>query len=551
MPLAATQEGEASGSRAPARRRGRCSTTAVAAALRRGRSSATAASAAAMPATTARSVALVRARRQSSGSQSAQRKKRRRRAGSNKRPSKRKRTSEEEEEEVSSAGSSPIRVPHIPDEVYRRGLDDPDTWKTIQKAQADYDAKLARRMTYPTLNVHMIRASMCVLDDPELVPDHESARKAVLHAAQSVVGISSSVGGKPLARGCGFWIDWDKKNKMGTFLTTSRLICTESPSFNCWLGQEEYDLDAEVLVHLQGDITEKAHLQYLQKHYDLAFFSVKVDQPVYIPSFNDGVKRANKVFELGRDESSFLRISYGVVKYLNPNLFERYHYMFVQGADPQPEYGNGGPLIDFDGKIVGMVNGNTRGSFIPSSILVKCLHLWKKFQRIPRPHLGMKFWSIEFIDLALSENILRMCNIDDGLIVKEVSEGSPAEKLGIRAGDVIKCFNGERISTTVELENMLLSKCEDESDNLNSEVDVELEVFHIRKFLWRNRTLTVNVSDDGEVVDPGVRYPFGKGTSVSSVSPSEPSEKPGSIPCHLTEQTEGDTMVDTESPAYC
>jgi hypothetical protein len=49
------------------------------------------------------------------------------------------------------------------------------------------------------------------------------------------------------------------------------------------------------------------------------------------------VKRANKVFELGRDESSFLRISYGVVKYLNPNLFERYHYMFVQGADPQPE----------------------------------------------------------------------------------------------------------------------------------------------------------------------------------------------------------------------
>jgi S1-C subfamily serine protease len=33
-----------------------------------------------------------------------------------------------------------------------------------------------------------------------------------------------------------------------------------------------------------------------------------------------------------------------------------------------------------------------------------------------------------------------------------VSEGSPAEKLGIRAGDVIKCFNGERISTTVEVD---------------------------------------------------------------------------------------------------
>jgi S1-C subfamily serine protease len=33
-----------------------------------------------------------------------------------------------------------------------------------------------------------------------------------------------------------------------------------------------------------------------------------------------------------------------------------------------------------------------------------------------------------------------------------VSEGSHAEKLGIRDGDVIKCVNGEHISTTVEVD---------------------------------------------------------------------------------------------------
>ena len=188
-----------------------------------------------------------------------------------------------------------------------------------------------------------------------------------------------------------------------------------------WLGQEEYDTHAEVLVHMQGGATEKATLQYHQKHYDLAFFSVRMDRPVHILSFNDGVKRSDQVFELGRDEESFLRISHGVVKILNPNLLERYHYMHVHSADPLPDYGIGGPLIDFGGKIVGMVNGNTSGSFIPSSILVKCLHLWRKFQRIPRPQLGMKFWSIKFVDIALAENILCKCNIDDGLIVKEVS----------------------------------------------------------------------------------------------------------------------------------
>jgi hypothetical protein len=45
------------------------------------------------------------------------------------------------------------------------------------------------------------------------------------------------------------------------------------------------------------------------------------------------VKHADQVLELGRDESSFLRISHGVVIYSRENLLERYHYMHVDGAD--------------------------------------------------------------------------------------------------------------------------------------------------------------------------------------------------------------------------
>jgi hypothetical protein len=64
----------------------------------------------------------------------------------NQRSYRRKRTREEEEEkreeEVSSSpGSSPIRVPRIPDDVYRR-FGDPDTRRTLEQAETDYDAKL-------------------------------------------------------------------------------------------------------------------------------------------------------------------------------------------------------------------------------------------------------------------------------------------------------------------------------------------------------------------------------------------------------------------------
>jgi S1-C subfamily serine protease len=36
-----------------------------------------------------------------------------------------------------------------------------------------------------------------------------------------------------------------------------------------------------------------------------------------------------------------------------------------------------------------------------------------------------------------------------------VSEGSVAEKLGVRRGDIIKSWNGENISTTIEVNVVL------------------------------------------------------------------------------------------------
>ena len=148
MPRAATQEGEPSGSRARALRRGRSST--------------------AMPTTTAQPMALMRTRRQSSStSPSAQeplvRSKRKGKAAGNQRSNKRKRTEEEaeeerddkkereEEEEVSSAGSSPLRAPYIPDEMYL--TEDMDLAESIKKTQTKYSAKLG--LFFPSFDFYL------------------------------------------------------------------------------------------------------------------------------------------------------------------------------------------------------------------------------------------------------------------------------------------------------------------------------------------------------------------------------------------------------------
>ncbi len=49
----------------------------------------------------------------------------------------------------------------------------------------------------------------------------------------------------------------------------------------------------------------------------------------------------------------------------------------------------------------------------------------------------------------------------EGILVREVNSGSPAEKAGVKAGDVITSINGERIRTVGELREKLSAKHDD------------------------------------------------------------------------------------------
>jgi hypothetical protein len=57
-----------------------------------------------------------------------------------------------------------------------------------------------------------------------------------------------------------------------------------------------------------------------------------MDQPVHVPSFKGEVQCAREIFELGRDEHSYLRISHGRVKYSDTRYFDGYHYMNILGG---------------------------------------------------------------------------------------------------------------------------------------------------------------------------------------------------------------------------
>ncbi|XP_073354835.1 uncharacterized protein [Aegilops tauschii subsp. strangulata] len=280
------------------------------------------------------------------------------------------------------------------------------------------------------------------------------------------------LGGDPLAQSAGFWIDWDEGSKTGIVLTTAHLIRANKPlPKDYWAKKDrhQYHPGAQVTAHLLDDTTAEGRLLYHEEHYDLAFFRIAMDQSVQLASFADTFNSGQQALRLGRDGNLILRITHGKAMQDDDVYFCR---------DKKYECDNAGePVIDFDGKVVGMINDCKSVSFVPFFILNRCMELWRNFGCIPRPHLGLQFKALKFLDPSHVEYIWRKLNIDDSLLVEELSMGSHAEKVGIRVGDIIGSIDGERISTRIELEKKLLSISMGSfngGNDINAKVDISL-----------------------------------------------------------------------------
>ena len=77
----------------------------------------------------------------------------------------------------------------------------------------------------------------------------------------------------------------------------------------------------------------------------------------------------------------------------------------------------------------------------------------------------------------------------EGILVREVNPGTPAENAGVKAGDVITSVNGERVRTVGDLREKLAAKREAKEKDKDKDRTVKLGV-------WRNKselTLTVEL----------------------------------------------------------
>ena len=124
---------------------------------------------------------------------------------------------------------------------------------------------------------------------------------------------------------------------------------------------------------------------------------------------------------------------------------------FIQTDAPINPGNSGGPLFDMRGEVVGIAtaiipNGQGIGFAIPINTAKTLLPELVSKGSVTRGYLGVNIQNITD-DLAASLNL----KSTKGALVSEVMQGSPAEKAGVKRGDVIIACDGKEIADSHEL----------------------------------------------------------------------------------------------------
>lgn len=124
---------------------------------------------------------------------------------------------------------------------------------------------------------------------------------------------------------------------------------------------------------------------------------------------------------------------------------------------------SGGPLTNISGQVIGInsmkISSATvegMGFAIPSNDAVEIINELEKNGEIIRPHLGITMVDLAYISKEQKSEELNLdADLNEGVVVTRVTNGSSAAKADIQPRDVIVGFDGEEVTDSVRLRQLL------------------------------------------------------------------------------------------------
>jgi serine protease Do len=216
----------------------------------------------------------------------------------------------------------------------------------------------------------------------------------------------------------------------------------------------------KIQVQLNGETTKyTAKLVGADEDTDLAV--IKIDANKELPTAklgnSDGVQVGDWVLAIGSPFGLQATVTAGIISAKDRSGIGQQFQRFLQ-TDAAINPGNsGGPLVDLSGQVIGINTAIITGSrgyegvgfALPSTTAIRVYDQIIKQGRVTRGSIGVSFQE----EISTNPITLKSLGAPYGVVIESVQAGSPAEKAGLKGGDVITSVNGHAVKTGNDLVN--------------------------------------------------------------------------------------------------
>ena len=206
----------------------------------------------------------------------------------------------------------------------------------------------------------------------------------------------------------------------------------------------------EITVTLQDNTVLKAKLIGHDDRTDLAVLQVKTDRKLPAVSFGDSDKSrvGDWVLAIGNPFGLSGTVTAGIVSSRGRDIQQGPYDDFIQTDAPINKGNSGGPLFNMDGQVVGIntaIYSPSGGSIgigfaIPSDEASLVVAQLRKFGRAKRGWIGVR---IQDVTADIGESL--GLKPPHGALIAGIEPKGPAQKAGLRTGDVILQLDGKDV----------------------------------------------------------------------------------------------------------
>ena len=245
--------------------------------------------------------------------------------------------------------------------------------------------------------------------------------------------------------------------------------------------------NAEDILVRVGEKEYEAKVIGADPYMDIAVIKMETKDKFKPVSFGDSSKArvGDWVVAIGNPFGLGGTVTSGIISARNRQIGLTRYEDFIQ-TDASINQGNsGGPLFNLKGEVIGIntaiIAPGQSGSIgigfaIPANAASNVIDQLIKFGETKRGWLGVRIQEVSK-EIAEVEKLKK----PEGALVASVGKNSPAEKAGIKAGDIILEFDGKRINTMKKLPNVVAATEVGKS--------VELKIWRNKKLISKRLTL--------------------------------------------------------------